>query len=158
MGCVSTCRRQQNKRSFTMHMSALVPRDGPGPGVWKSQWAHVPGPQRFVWNVGETHVKCQLAPVVVCKVSVRPVHGCASHRHRCTVVIIRTFMAINTCTSPRSHISTSIIPSPTIMGADPASTSFFGRYIAMHLRKEELFFDCFFLGVTSSIFDFLQLG
>ena len=29
-------------------------------GVWKSQWAHVPGPQGFLRCVGETHVKCLL--------------------------------------------------------------------------------------------------
>ena len=28
--------------------------------VWKSQWAHVPGPQEFLRCVGESHVKCQL--------------------------------------------------------------------------------------------------
>ena len=38
--------------------------------------------------------------------------------------IIRTFMAINSCTSPRSHIGTSSIPPPTTMGADPASAFF----------------------------------
>ena len=29
-------------------------------GVWKSQWAHVPGPQGFLRCVEETHVKCEL--------------------------------------------------------------------------------------------------
>ena len=29
-------------------------------GVWKSQWAHVPGPQGLLRCVGETHVKCLL--------------------------------------------------------------------------------------------------
>ena len=40
--------------------------------------------------------------------------------------IIRTVMAINSCTSPRSHIGTSSVPSPTTMGADPASAFSFG--------------------------------
>ena len=40
---------------------------------------------------------------------------------------IRTFVAINSCTSPRSHIGTSSVPSPTTMGADPASAFFFCR-------------------------------
>ena len=35
----------------------------------------------------------------------------------------RTIMGINSCTSPRSHIGTSIIPSPTTMGADPGVIS-----------------------------------
>ena len=39
--------------------------------------------------------------------------------------IIRTKLAINSCTSPRSHFGTSSVPPPTTMGADPAST-FFG--------------------------------
>ena len=43
-------------------------------------------------------------------------------------VIIPTITAINRCTSPRSHIDTSIIPSPTTMGADPASACFFCRF------------------------------
>ena len=38
---------------------------------------------------------------------------------------IRTILAINSCTNPRSHIGTSSVPSP--MGADPASAFFFWR-------------------------------
>ena len=38
--------------------------------------------------------------------------------------IIRTFVAINSCTSLRSHIGTSSVPSPTTMGADLASAFF----------------------------------
>ena len=41
--------------------------------------------------------------------------------------IIRTTLAINSCTSPRSHIGTSSVPSPTTMGADPASAFFLRR-------------------------------
>ena len=41
--------------------------------------------------------------------------------------IIRTIVAINSCTSPRSHIGTSSVPPPTTMGADPASAFFFWR-------------------------------
>ena len=41
--------------------------------------------------------------------------------------IIRTVMAINSCTSPRSHIGTSSVPSPTTTGADTASAFFFWR-------------------------------
>ena len=39
--------------------------------------------------------------------------------------IIRTLVAINSCTSPRSHIGTSSVPPPTTMGADPVSAYFF---------------------------------
>ena len=42
--------------------------------------------------------------------------------------IIRTFMAINSCTSPRRHTGTSIIRSPTTMGVDPASACFLAFY------------------------------
>ena len=41
--------------------------------------------------------------------------------------IIRTIVAINSCTSPRSHFGTSSVPPPTTMGADPASAFFFWR-------------------------------
>ena len=41
--------------------------------------------------------------------------------------IIRTIVATNSCTSPRSHIGTSSVPPPTTMGADPASAFFFWR-------------------------------
>ena len=42
-------------------MSGIAKDGWPGArGVWKSQWAHVPGPQKFLRCVGETHVKCQL--------------------------------------------------------------------------------------------------
>ena len=41
--------------------------------------------------------------------------------------IVRTTVAINSCTSPRSHIGTSSVPPPTTTGADPASACFFGR-------------------------------
>ena len=40
--------------------------------------------------------------------------------------IIRTLVAINSCTSPRSHIGTSSVPPPTTMFADPASAFSFG--------------------------------
>ena len=39
-------------------------------------------------------------------------------------VIMRTIMAINSCTSPRSHIGTSIIPSPTTVGRGPCKCMF----------------------------------
>ena len=41
--------------------------------------------------------------------------------------IIRTTVAINSCTSPRSHFGTSSAPPPTTMGVDPASAFFFWR-------------------------------
>ena len=41
--------------------------------------------------------------------------------------IIRTMVAINSCTSPRSHFGTSSVPPPSTMGADPASAFFFWR-------------------------------
>ena len=41
--------------------------------------------------------------------------------------ILRTIVAINSCTSPRSHFGTSSVPPPTTMGADPASAFFFWR-------------------------------
>ena len=45
-----------------------------------------------------------------------------SHHRQCPLFDIeRTVVAINSCTSPRSHI----VPSPTTMGADPASAFFF---------------------------------
>ena len=48
----------------------------------------------------------------------------------------RTLMAINSCTSPRSHICTSSVPSPTTMGADLASAFFFWRYVAIYIPQE----------------------
>ena len=48
----------------------------------------------------------------------------------------RTTMTINSCTSPRSHIGTSSVPSPVSMGADLASAFFFWRQIAIHLPQE----------------------
>ena len=50
--------------------------------------------------------------------------------------IIRTIVAINSCTCPRSHFGTSSVPPPTTMGADPASAFFFWREIAMHIQQE----------------------
>ena len=44
-------------------------------------------------------------------------------------VIVLASMAINNCTSPRSRIGTSIIPSLTTIVADPASACFFACYI-----------------------------
>ena len=50
--------------------------------------------------------------------------------------IIRTVVAINSCTSPRSHIGTSSVPPPTTMGADSASAFFFWRLIAIHIQQK----------------------
>ena len=38
---------------------------------------------------------------------------------------------------PQSHIGTSIIPSPTTMGADLEGACFFWRYFAIHIPKED---------------------
>ena len=50
--------------------------------------------------------------------------------------IIRTIVAINSCTSPRSHFGTSSVPPPTTMGADPSSAFFFWRQIDIHTQQE----------------------
>ena len=53
-------------------------------------------------------------------------------------VILRT-MATNSCTSPRSHIGTSIIPSPTTMTADPCKYMFLLLFFAIHIPQEDTF-------------------
>ena len=63
-------------------------------------------------------------------------HNLGHHRHCSTVRNFRTYVAINSCTSPRCHIGTSIIPSPATLGADPASACFFWRNIAIHIPQK----------------------